>query len=79
MHSHLVQEKEIVCREFIEALNACHANWLKKYTGGCNDEKTRLNSCLRQERMDRTTRHREEAKRKKQVVDENMRKWKEDA
>jgi hypothetical protein len=30
-------------------------------------------------RIDRTTRNREEAKRKKRAVAENMRKWKEDS
>jgi len=67
-----------VCREFVEALNACHASWFRKLTGGCNDTKRELNSCLKQERIDRTTRNREEAKIRKQAVAENMRKWKED-
>ncbi|PVF99792.1 UPF0287-domain-containing protein [Serendipita vermifera] len=75
MHPHLVQEKEIACREFVEALHACHADWVKKLTGGCNDIKRELNNCLRKERVDRTNKNREEAKAKKALIAEKMRRW----
>ena len=38
-----------VCREFIQALDACHANNWAKWTGGCNQAKNDLNMCLRKE------------------------------
>lgn len=38
-----------VCREFIQALDACHANSWARLTGGCNQEKDSLNMCLRKE------------------------------
>ena len=37
------------CREFFQALEACHANFWTKWTGGCNTAKNQLNSCLHKE------------------------------
>ena len=37
-----------VCKEFFLALEACHANNWRKWTGGCNNDKNELNMCLRQ-------------------------------
>lgn len=51
MHAPLgVPERQLVCAEFIAALERCHAKGLiYKWTGGCNDEKRALGMCLRQE------------------------------
>jgi len=72
MHPQLT-DKSLVCKEFIEALEQCHASLWKKYTGACNDQKLKLNTCLRQERLDRTAKNRENAKtrseRRKQALD----------
>lgn len=38
-----------VCREFIQALEACHASTWSRLTGGCNQQKNSLNKCLRKE------------------------------
>jgi len=38
-----------VCREYIEALEACHARGFYKLVGGCNQVKKDLSMCLRQE------------------------------
>ena len=35
-----------VCKDFIEALEACHQNTWSRYTGGCNATKLELNKCL---------------------------------
>ena len=37
----------VVCKEFFQALQACHADNWRKWTGGCNDDKNELNMCLR--------------------------------
>ncbi|WVQ74944.1 hypothetical protein IAR50_004552 [Cryptococcus sp. DSM 104548] len=56
-------EKQLVCAEFIKALEDCHARGLlAKVTGQCNKPKLVLNECLREERIERTTRNRDEAK-----------------
>jgi len=39
--------KLVVCKEFFQALEACHADNWRKWTGGCNNDKTELNMCLR--------------------------------
>ncbi|KAF9232144.1 hypothetical protein BU15DRAFT_90732 [Melanogaster broomeanus] len=48
MHPQL-SDKRITCREFIQALDACHTSNWKRLTGGCNEEKMALNKCLRKE------------------------------
>jgi Cytochrome c oxidase biogenesis protein Cmc1 like len=40
---------ETVCRDFIEALEECHASGWQKFIGGCNVQKDELNHCLRTE------------------------------
>jgi len=37
---------DVVCKEFFEALELCHANVWAKWTGGCNQAKRELNKCL---------------------------------
>ena len=37
----------MVCKEFFQALEACHADNWRKWTGGCNNNKNELNMCLR--------------------------------
>ncbi|KAG2147339.1 hypothetical protein BD769DRAFT_1566630 [Suillus cothurnatus] len=64
MHPQL-SDKRIVCREFIQALDACHVNNWARLTGGCNQEKDSLNKCLRKERIERSTRNRAQAKEKR--------------
>ncbi|KAG2077779.1 UPF0287-domain-containing protein [Suillus decipiens] len=64
MHPQL-SDKRIVCREFIQALDACHVNNWARLTGGCNEEKDSLNKCLRKERVERSTRNRVQAKEKR--------------
>ncbi|KAG1800808.1 uncharacterized protein F5891DRAFT_61056 [Suillus fuscotomentosus] len=61
MHPQL-SDKRIVCREFIQALDACHVSIWARLTGGCNQEKDSLNKCLRKERVERSTRNRTQAK-----------------
>jgi hypothetical protein len=38
---------KVVCKEFFQALEACHADKWRKWTGGCNNDKHELNMCLR--------------------------------
>lgn len=47
--SRFVSESLIVCKEFIEALELCHADTWAKWTGGCNQAKVDLNNCLKQD------------------------------
>ncbi|KAL5511570.1 hypothetical protein ACEPAH_4787 [Sanghuangporus vaninii] len=73
MHQQLTN-KNIVCKELIEALDQCHSNLWAKYFGGCNDIKNELNMCLRRERIERTKRNSEESKiraeRRKRALEE---------
>ena len=40
----------LVCHEYIQALEECHARGMwARWTGVCNDQKRALNLCLRQE------------------------------
>ena len=39
--------RPVVCKEFFQALEACHADNWRKWTGGCNNDKNELNMCLR--------------------------------
>ncbi|KAI0781169.1 hypothetical protein BD413DRAFT_503228 [Trametes elegans] len=63
----------IVCRDFIQALEACHANGWSRWTGACNQAKHELNMCLRKERIDRTTKNREEAKTRREKTEQALR------
>ncbi|KAG2020720.1 hypothetical protein CC2G_006028 [Coprinopsis cinerea AmutBmut pab1-1] len=63
MHPQL-SDKKVVCRDFIEALERCHASGWNRLTGACNSKKDELNRCLRTERVNRTTANREIAKEK---------------
>ncbi|KIJ69500.1 hypothetical protein HYDPIDRAFT_106133 [Hydnomerulius pinastri MD-312] len=69
MHPQL-SDKRIVCREFIQALDACHTSNWKRLTGGCNSQKAALNKCLRKERVERSTRNRAEAKEQRLKTEE---------
>ncbi|RSH77935.1 uncharacterized protein EHS24_003008 [Apiotrichum porosum] len=64
MHAPLgVPERQLACADLIKALHECHnASVWNRFIGGCNDQKQALNMCLRQERVDRTTRNREDSK-----------------
>ncbi|KAH7930883.1 UPF0287-domain-containing protein [Leucogyrophana mollusca] len=72
MHPQL-SDKRIVCREFIQALDVCHANNWARLTGGCNQEKDKLNKCLRKERVERSTRNREQAKEQRMKAEQAWR------
>jgi hypothetical protein len=39
--------RPVVCKGFFQALEACHADNWRKWTGGCNKDKNELNMCLR--------------------------------
>ncbi|KAI6109896.1 hypothetical protein F5141DRAFT_1117386 [Pisolithus sp. B1] len=73
MHPQL-SDKRIVCREFIQALDACHTNNWARLTGRCNQEKDKLNQCLRKERVERSARNRADAKEQRSKTE---RAWKE--
>ncbi|CED84532.1 Uncharacterized conserved protein [Phaffia rhodozyma] len=51
------------CEDVIKALEECHAT-MKKWWGGCNQNKVDVTLCLRAERVARTQNHRQEAKTK---------------
>ncbi|KAF8964022.1 hypothetical protein BDZ97DRAFT_1660829, partial [Flammula alnicola] len=57
------------CKEFIEALEQCHASGWTKFLGVCNRQKDALNHCLRDERLVRTSQNREQAKERKAKTD----------
>ncbi|KAF9643000.1 UPF0287-domain-containing protein [Thelephora ganbajun] len=67
-------ERFVVCKEFFQALEACHADNWRKWTGGCNNVKTELNMCLRKVRLEASARNREHAKERRKKI-ENA--WKE--
>ncbi|KAI0646836.1 UPF0287-domain-containing protein [Trametes meyenii] len=60
----------IVCLDFIQALDACHVDGWSRWTGACNQAKHDLNMCLRKERIDRTTKNREDAKIRRQKTEQ---------
>ncbi|CAO1631093.1 unnamed protein product [Sympodiomycopsis kandeliae] len=63
MHPHLVQGKQQKCGDLIKALEECHSRgMIAKFSGQCNDIKHDLNMCLREERIQRTERNRQDAK-----------------
>lgn len=45
-HSKAHSDDCVVCKDFIQALEACHATGWKRFTGACNDTKNELNKCL---------------------------------
>lgn len=50
----------------MDALDECHARgFLWKCMGMCNEAKTKVNMCLRAERLERTAKHREHAKKER--------------
>ncbi|KAI0078160.1 hypothetical protein K474DRAFT_1558748, partial [Panus rudis PR-1116 ss-1] len=59
----------IVCKEFIQALEDCHANAWAKWTGGCNQAKLDLNNCLKQDRANQQTKNREAAKQRREKME----------
>ncbi|KAH7107664.1 hypothetical protein BKA62DRAFT_825122 [Auriculariales sp. MPI-PUGE-AT-0066] len=62
MHAAINDEKRLVCKEFVEALEACHLSLFNKYTFQCEGAKQELNMCLRQLRLDKSERNRADAK-----------------
>lgn len=64
MHPQL-SEKKLVCREFIKALEECHASGWSRFIGTCNKHKEELNNCLRAERSKKAAANREDSKARK--------------
>ncbi|TDL27431.1 UPF0287-domain-containing protein [Rickenella mellea] len=77
MHPQLT-EKNIICKDFIEALELCHRNSWARLTGGCNEAKTELNLCLRKARLNRAANNREMAKTRKDQVNRKAEEFKAD-
>ncbi|GAA5901013.1 hypothetical protein JCM6882_006001 [Rhodosporidiobolus microsporus] len=75
MHPPLADHQQTQCLAVIEALKRCHDehSWAK-FAGACNDQKHALNLCLRGERLERTDKNREAAKKKR---DEVQKRWRE--
>ncbi|WVQ81855.1 hypothetical protein IAT38_003982 [Cryptococcus sp. DSM 104549] len=63
MHALLgTPQRQIVCHDLIKAFEECHRTASFAKFGACNEQKEALALCLRQERIERTTRNREESK-----------------
>ncbi|KAF9009354.1 hypothetical protein BDQ17DRAFT_1235662 [Cyathus striatus] len=75
MHPQL-SDRKLVCKDFIEALEKCHATstW-GKFLGVCNRQKDELNYCLRTERVARTTHNRELAIERKAKADQALKEF----
>ena len=59
----------------MRVLDECHAQgFLHKVIGSCNKAKQDVNMCLRAERLERTARNRERARKEREKIKE---KWKE--
>ncbi|TVY80977.1 COX assembly mitochondrial protein [Lachnellula suecica] len=73
MHPHLHTKDNRACEEVMNMLDECHARgFLWKSMGMCNDAKTKVNMCLRAQRLERTKANREVAKAKNAQIRE---KW----
>ncbi|KIK59662.1 hypothetical protein GYMLUDRAFT_44101 [Collybiopsis luxurians FD-317 M1] len=71
MHPQL-DDKKLVCKDFIQALEQCHSNSWARLTGGCNKYKDAMNACLHRESTARSARNRENAKERKVKREEAM-------
>ncbi|KAI0996951.1 hypothetical protein K3495_g11235 [Podosphaera aphanis] len=72
MHPHLHTRDNSACEEVMNALDECHARgFLWKAVGMCNDAKTAVNKCLREQRLQRTKANREAAKEKNKKIREH--------
>ena len=59
----------------MQILDECHARgFFYKAIGGCNKAKTNVNKCLRAERLERTAKNREQAKKEREKIKQ---KWNE--
>ncbi|KAJ3513223.1 hypothetical protein NLJ89_g3065 [Agrocybe chaxingu] len=74
MHPQL-SDKKLVCKEFIQALEQCHAGGWTKFVGACNRQKDELNHCLRSERLARTAHNREMAKERNAKTEQALREF----
>jgi len=69
MHPHLHTKDNRGCEEVMAILDECHARgFLHKAIGSCNQAKTDVNKCLRAERLERTARNREQAKKERERI-----------
>ncbi|KAK2626744.1 hypothetical protein QTJ16_003919 [Diplocarpon rosae] len=69
MHPHLHTKDNTACEEVMTALDECHARgFLWASMGMCNDAKTKVNKCLRAQRLERTKANREKTKAKNQEI-----------
>ncbi|KIM80879.1 hypothetical protein PILCRDRAFT_822177 [Piloderma croceum F 1598] len=73
MHPQLQSEKRIVCKDLIQALDACHYSGWRRLTGQCNHAKDQVNKCLHEETLKRAARNRDIAKESRRKVDND---WK---
>ncbi|ODQ53092.1 UPF0287-domain-containing protein [Saitoella complicata NRRL Y-17804] len=72
MHPPLTIHRHPGCEEIIHKLEACHKDWVKKFSGGCNDYKQELTLCLRAERLQNQKANQAQVADKKRRVKE---KW----
>ena len=58
------------CNKIIASLLRCHSetNKLQQLFGSCNDLDTQMRACTKAERVDRTSKHRQEAKEKRAEI-----------
>ncbi|KAJ5239659.1 hypothetical protein N7468_004278 [Penicillium chermesinum] len=71
MHSHLHTPYNVNCEEIMTALDECHARgFFYKAVGNCNDIKRQVNKCLAAERFERAKRNRDEARGKRQRIED---------
>ncbi|MCJ1228394.1 hypothetical protein MMC12_005055 [Toensbergia leucococca] len=69
MHPHLHTKDNRGCEEVMQVLDECHARgFLYKSIGMCNKAKEDVNMCLRAERLERTARNRDLAKRERERI-----------
>lgn len=67
---HLHTEK---CNELIKLLNECHIDHpLRKFFGYCNSINSKMNSCLKEERLERRRRNFESSQEKNRRTRRNV-------
>lgn len=73
MHPTLSEHLHPGCVEAIQALEDCHqANPLKKFIGSCNDFKTALDQCLRDEFLVKRELNAQQSKAEKDRLKERL-------
>ncbi|EJD53194.1 hypothetical protein AURDEDRAFT_157760 [Auricularia subglabra TFB-10046 SS5] len=72
MHPLLTDDRRDICKQFVEALEACHADPLKKWTFQCGGIKRELNMCLRALRVEKAEKNRAEGRIRKEKFQEAL-------